>query len=62
MNDQVATISHAENTLIDLAIRFGPRLFTAALILIAGTFVSGCSRSIRNSNRGKETNDEGQSS
>jgi small conductance mechanosensitive channel len=41
MNDQVASISHAENTLIDLAIRFGPRLFTALLILIVGLFASG---------------------
>jgi small conductance mechanosensitive channel len=41
MNDQVASISHAENTLIDLAIRFGPRLFTALLILIVGLWVSG---------------------
>jgi small conductance mechanosensitive channel len=41
MNDEVATISHAKSTLIELAIRFGPRLFTAVLILIAGMFVSG---------------------
>jgi small conductance mechanosensitive channel len=41
MNDEVATISHAKSTLIELAIRFGPRLFTALLILIAGMFVSG---------------------
>ncbi len=41
MNDEVATIGHAKNTLIELAIRFGPRLFTALLILIAGLFVSG---------------------
>jgi small conductance mechanosensitive channel len=41
MNDEVATISHAKNTLIELAIRFGPRLFTALVILIAGIFVSG---------------------
>jgi small conductance mechanosensitive channel len=41
MNDEVATISHAKSTLIELAIRFGPRLFTASLILIAGMFVSG---------------------
>jgi small conductance mechanosensitive channel len=41
MNDQAATISHAKDTLIELAIRFGPRLFTAALILVAGSFVSG---------------------
>jgi small conductance mechanosensitive channel len=41
MNDQAATISHAKDTLIDLAIRFGPRLLTAVLILIAGILVSG---------------------
>jgi small conductance mechanosensitive channel len=41
MNDQAATISHAKDTLIDLAIRFGPRLLAALLILIAGVFVSG---------------------
>ena len=41
MNDQAATISHAKDTLIELAIRFGPRLFTAVLILIAGLLVSG---------------------
>jgi small conductance mechanosensitive channel len=40
MNDQAATISHAKDTLIELAIRFGPRLLTAVLILIAGAFVS----------------------
>jgi small conductance mechanosensitive channel len=41
MNDQAATISHAKDTLIELGIRFGPRLLTAVLILIAGIFVSG---------------------
>ncbi len=41
MNDQVATIGHAKDTLIELAIRFGPRLLTALLILVAGLFVSG---------------------
>ena len=41
MNEEVATISHAKNTLIELAIRFGPRLFTALLIIIVGLFVSG---------------------
>src|SRR5215469_8257186 len=41
MNDQAETISHAKDTLIELAIRFGPRLFTAVLILVAGMFVSG---------------------
>ena len=41
MNEEVANISHAKNTLIELAIRFGPRLFTALLIIIVGFFVSG---------------------
>jgi small conductance mechanosensitive channel len=40
MNEQVATISHAKDTLLDLAIRFGPRLLTAILILTAG-FIAG---------------------
>lgn len=39
MNEQVATISHAKDTMLDLAIRFGPRLFTAILILVAGFIV-----------------------
>ncbi|MGN6451964.1 MAG: mechanosensitive ion channel family protein [Steroidobacteraceae bacterium] len=41
MNEQVATISHAKNNLMDMAIRFGPRLFTALLIIVIGLFVSG---------------------
>ena len=40
MNDQVATISHAKDTILDLAIRFGPRLFTAILFLVAGFIVA----------------------
>jgi small conductance mechanosensitive channel len=40
MNEQVATISHAKDTLLDLAIRFGPRVATAVLILAAG-FIAG---------------------
>ena len=40
MNDQAATISHAKDTLIDLAIGFGPRLLAALLILVAGVIVS----------------------
>ena len=40
MNDPVATIDQAKNTLIDLAIRFGPRLLTAVIILTAGVIVS----------------------
>ena len=39
MNEQVATISHAKDTMLELAIRFGPRLLTAILILIAGFIV-----------------------
>ena len=40
MNEQAEAISHAKDTILDLAIRFGPRLFTAVLILIAGLAVS----------------------
>jgi small conductance mechanosensitive channel len=40
MNEQAATISHARDTLLDVAIRFGPRLFTAILIVVAGVAVS----------------------
>jgi small conductance mechanosensitive channel len=39
MNEQVATINHAKDTMLDLAIRFGPRLLTAILILVAGFIV-----------------------
>ena len=41
MNDEVATISHVKDTVIELAIRFGPRLFTATVIFVAGLLVSG---------------------
>jgi small conductance mechanosensitive channel len=40
MNEQTATISHAKDTLVDLAIRFGPRLLAAVLILVVGLAVS----------------------
>lgn len=40
MNEQVASISHARDTLMELAIRFGPRIATAILILVAG-FIAG---------------------
>jgi small conductance mechanosensitive channel len=40
MNEQVASISHARDTMLDLAIRYGPRIFTAVLILTAG-FIAG---------------------
>ena len=40
MSLDVQTLEHVRATLIDLAIRFGPRLVVAILILIAGAFVS----------------------
>jgi small conductance mechanosensitive channel len=40
MNDQAAALSHAKDTALDLAIRFGPRLLTAILILVFGLAVS----------------------
>ena len=40
MHDSIATIDQVKNTLIDLAIRFGPRLAAALLILFAGVLVS----------------------
>jgi small conductance mechanosensitive channel len=40
MDDQLATINQAKATLLDLAIRFGPKVLVAALILIAGVVTS----------------------
>ena len=40
MNDQVASIYSVKNTLIDLAIRFGPKLLIAIIILLAGVAAS----------------------
>jgi small conductance mechanosensitive channel len=40
MNDQVATINHFRDTFLALAVRYGPRLLTAILILVAGAFLS----------------------
>jgi small conductance mechanosensitive channel len=40
MNEQAATINHAKDTLLDLAIRFGPRLLTAIIILAVGLAIS----------------------
>ena len=40
MSDQSATIGHARDTMVDLLIRFGPRLLTALLILAVGLAVS----------------------
>lgn len=39
MNDQVATLGRTTDTLVRLAIQFGPRLLTATLLLIAGFIV-----------------------
>jgi small conductance mechanosensitive channel len=45
MQDSMATIEHVKATVLDLAIRFGPRLLVAILILIVGVFVGrGVSR------------------
>jgi small conductance mechanosensitive channel len=41
MKDQLDPLAHAKDTLIDLAIRFGPKLLVAILILTAGFFVAG---------------------
>jgi small conductance mechanosensitive channel len=40
MHDSIATIDQVKNTVVDLAIRFGPRLLAALLILFAGALVS----------------------
>ncbi|MBI1395093.1 MAG: mechanosensitive ion channel [Betaproteobacteria bacterium] len=39
MDDQLQTIAQVKATAIDLAIKFGPKLFAAILILVAGAFV-----------------------
>jgi small conductance mechanosensitive channel len=39
MNEQIVALDQAKSTLIDLAIRFGPKLLVALLILAAGFFV-----------------------
>ena len=40
MDDQIKTISSVKDTLLDLAIRFGPKLLVAILILVAGAIAS----------------------
>ena len=40
MQASLDSVQQLRNTLLDLAIRFGPRLFAAILILIVGSFVS----------------------
>lgn len=39
LTGQLAALNHAQGKLIDLSIEFGPRLFTAVLILVVGHFV-----------------------
>ncbi len=41
MNNGIDTLGQIRATLIDLAIRFGPKLLTAILILVVGGFVAG---------------------
>ena len=41
MNNQLDPLAHAKDTLLDLAIRFGPKVLVAILILTAGFFVAG---------------------
>jgi len=40
MNEQLATIGQAKSTLLDLCLRFGPKLLVAILILIVGSVIS----------------------
>ena len=40
MNEQLATIEHAKNTVLDLMIRFGPKLLAALVVLAVGVLVS----------------------
>jgi small conductance mechanosensitive channel len=40
MNDQLAAVDQAKSTILDLAVRFGPKLLTAIVILVVGLFVS----------------------
>jgi small conductance mechanosensitive channel len=39
MDDQLESVAQIKNTLIDLAIRFGPKVLAALLILSIGFFV-----------------------
>src|SRR5579864_9288939 len=40
MNEQLATIDQARSTLLDLSLRFGPKVLVAILILIVGVVIS----------------------
>jgi small conductance mechanosensitive channel len=39
MNDHVESLTQVKATVVDLAIRFGPKVFVAIIIIIAGVFV-----------------------
>jgi small conductance mechanosensitive channel len=41
MNNQLDPLAHAKDTLLDLAVRFGPKLLAAVLIITVGFFVAG---------------------
>jgi small conductance mechanosensitive channel len=41
MNNQLDPLAHAKDTLLDLAIRFGPKVLVAILIITVGFFVAG---------------------
>jgi small conductance mechanosensitive channel len=41
MDNNLDAISHAKNQIVDLAIRFGPKVLVATLVLIAGVMVGG---------------------
>ncbi len=41
MNNPLDPLAHAKDTLLDLAVRFGPKLLVAILILVVGFFVAG---------------------
>src|SRR5262245_58243302 len=40
MNNELATLEHVKNTVLDLIIRFGPRVLAALLVLAVGVLVS----------------------
>ena len=39
MNEHVETLNQVKGTLIDLAIKFGPKVFVAIIIIVAGVYV-----------------------
>ena len=41
MNNSLDPLEHAKDTLFDLAVRFGPKLLVAILIVVAGAVVAG---------------------